>query len=150
MNSSINTQELENLLEIESRLSKQRKETLRKETVFHNYDEIINNEDQIEDKKQLKDMAPLYMIFSSSFNAEMVYIILKSVISFSKIYLGEDGYYRSTSGRITISEKTSEQDTVIKINSMQVKDAQRWNTRVSYDQSSPSSYLRASEESQSR
>ena len=66
------------------------------------------------------------MLFASSLNVELVYIILKSVISFSKINFSSDRASHSQDNRILIVNDSGDENTVININSIKVKDKQEW------------------------
>jgi hypothetical protein len=70
----------------------------------------------------MEDLVPQYLLFASSLNFELVYIILKSIISFSHINLTEEGRIHSESGNIRIHKDTNDRDTVIEIKSFKVKD----------------------------
>ena len=70
----------------------------------------------------MKDLVPEYLLFASSLNVELVYIILKSIISFAHIQLTDDGRIHSDSDKIRISTETNSTDTVIEIKSFKVKD----------------------------
>ena len=62
------------------------------------------------------------MLFASSLNYELVYIILKSIISFAHINNTKEGRIHSNSGKIRIHEDTNLIDTVIEIKSFTIKD----------------------------
>jgi hypothetical protein len=75
-----------------------------------------------ESKDALKDLVPQYLIFASSLNVELVYIILKSIIAFAKIDLTEDGSFLSSNSHIKTLSNPYAMDTTIKIKSFKVKD----------------------------
>ena len=62
------------------------------------------------------------MLFASSLNVELVYIILKSIISFSYIKLRDDGRIQSSKVKVRIHDDTTDRDTVIEIKSYKIKD----------------------------
>ena len=75
------------------------------------------------------------MIYSSSLNVELVYIILKSIIAFS--HIGQrDGQDFISNKEITLLNSSKEQDTQIFINSIKVKNIKQWDADEAHKSSS--------------
>ena len=94
------------------------------DTLFgDDYNDDDEEDESVDPKEErMEDLVPQYLLFASSLNFELVYIILKSIISFSHINLTEEGRIHSESGNIRIHKDTNDRDTVIEIKSFKVKD----------------------------
>ena len=70
------------------------------------------------------------MLFASSLNVELVYIILKSVIAFSKINFDDASEFHQTNGKITIADESTYVNTVININNIKIKNTKEWDSSM--------------------
>ena len=106
--------------------------------------EEVQEPDEVKEAK-LEDLVPQYLLFASSLNYELVYIILKSIISFAHINNTKEGRIHSNSGKIRIHEDTTLMDTVIEIKSFTVKDQTVVETELRRSSTISEASMRASE-----
>lgn len=68
-------------------------------------------------------MAPLFLFLASSFNVELVYIILKSITQFSYI----NGTDEKSQGKIKkLKLKRSDGDVTLHLSEIKIKDIDKW------------------------
>jgi len=68
-------------------------------------------------------MAPLFFALASSFNVELVYIILKGITQFS-YYNRQEAYMEKKRKKLLFT--LCNQDIVLQLNQIKVKDLDKW------------------------
>lgn len=73
-------------------------------------------------------MAPLMLFLASSFNIELVYVILKGITQFSYLTCGDNKneFMRKKAGKLNLKPKSSDGSQTLIINEIKIKDIDKW------------------------
>ena len=85
-------------------------------------------------KKEDEVMAPLMMFLASSFNVELVYVILKGITQFSYLTCddGQDDFIRGKVGKLNVKTQSNGSRTLT-LNEIKIKNIDKWSTSKSID-----------------
>ena len=73
-------------------------------------------------------MTPLMMFLASSFNIELVYVILKGITQFSYLNCGDDGndYLRRKANKLNLRNESDGKSKTLILTEIKIKDLDKW------------------------
>ncbi len=88
-------------------------------------------------------MAPLMMFLASSFNIELVYVILKGITQFSYLTCdnGKDDYIKEKAGKLSLVSEANGSKTLT-LSEIKIKNFDRWSSVKTKDVEENDTFIR--------